>query len=111
KKKIYGQHFKSLIAPGTTVGNIAGEAVGSSTTQTTLNTFHTAGSSRSVSSGIEGIKELIYAKLTRKNETCTVYFKNRNLSLREVFDKRSDIVGSVVSDFILKYEILKRKTK
>jgi len=110
KKKIYACHLNSQVPPGMPIGTLAGEALGSTTTQTTLNTFHTAGSSRSASTGIEGIRELIYARRNRSNESCSIYFKNRELSLTEIFDKRAELVGSKVSDFVSKYEILKRVT-
>lgn len=110
QERIYAQHYYSQIPPGTAAGCLAGEAAGASSTQATLNTFHTAGSKNSVSSGIDGLRELFYAKKTRGNESCSVYFKNRYLSLEEIYEKRSELIGSRVSDFVSNYEILRRKT-
>lgn len=106
-KILFGQHLKSLAVPNTNVGGLSGESLGSTTTQSTLNTFHTAGSSKSASSGIDAIKELVYTKAERKNESSSIYFLNRYLSLREVNERKSDIIGSYVSSFIKEYKILR----
>ena len=107
-KTLFGYHLRSIIVPGTDIGTLAGEALGATTTQSTLNTFHTAGSSKSASSGIDAIKELVYTKAERKNESCQIYFLNRYFSLREINELRADIIGSYVSDFVSRYEILRR---
>ncbi|MEM2986627.1 MAG: hypothetical protein QXV60_00805, partial [Nitrososphaerota archaeon] len=98
-------HYKSLIAPGTPVGIAAAEAVGATTTQMTLNTFHTSGSLKSASFGIEAMKDLIFARKNPKNESCTIYFKNKLISYEEVLDSRKYIVSSMVSDFVTDYTI------
>lgn len=99
---IVKQHNKSLVIPGTPVGITAAEAVGATTTQMTLNTFHASGSSKSASFGIDAMRDLIFARKNPKNESCTIYFKNQRSAYEKVLDSRSFIVGSVVSDFILR---------
>jgi len=99
-QRIIHQHNKSLIAPGTPVGITAAEAVGATTTQMTLNTFHTSGSSKSASFGIEAMRDLIFARKSPKNESCTIYFTNKTATYEEVLDSRRYIVGSVVSNFV-----------
>lgn len=98
-------HQQSLITPGTPIGITAAEAVGATTTQMTLNTFHSSGSQRSASFGIEAMRDLIFARKTRKNEVCTIYFTDKTISFAEVLNSRRYIVGSVVSDFISNYDI------
>lgn len=69
--------------------------------------FHSSGASKSGSSGINGIEELLYLKKEKKNEICTVHFKNKSLSYEEVLDTKKDIVGVTISDLIDDYLYIK----
>lgn len=102
---IIDQHTKSLIAPGTPIGITAAEAVGATTTQMTLNTFHSSGSAKSASFGIDSMRDLIFARQVPKNESCTIYFKDKSATFDDILAKRSEIVGSVVLDFVTNYSI------
>lgn len=104
-KEIIYQHTKSLITPGTPVGITAAETVGATTTQMALNTFHNSGSSKSAGAGIEAMKDIIFARKTPHNESCTIYFTNKSMSFSDVLNSRSYIVGSMVSDFVKNYDI------
>lgn len=68
-------------------------------------TFHSSGSSKSVGSGIDAMRDLIFARKTLKNESCTIYFTNKLATYEEVLNSRQYIVGNVVSDFIKDFEI------
>ena len=70
--EIIAAHYDSAVIPGTTIGTHAAEAVGASSTQGALKTFHAAGSSKSISAGIDVMKELLDVKKTRKNEIVTL---------------------------------------
>lgn len=98
-------HRRSMIAPGTPVGIIAAEAVGSTTTQMTLNTFHSSGSSNSVEFGIEAMKDIIFARKTPKNEGSTIYYTDKSMSYEDVLNTRREIVGVTISDFVVDYAI------
>lgn len=104
-KEIIYQHTKSLITPGTPVGITAAEAVGATTTQMTLNTFHQSGSAKSAGAGIEAMRDIIFARKTPHNESCTIYFTNKSMTFTDVLNSRSYIVGSMVSDFVKNYDI------
>lgn len=104
-QEILHQHTKSLVTPGTPVGITAAEAVGATTTQMTLNTFHSSGSAKSASFGIEAMRDIIFARKNPKNESSTIYFTDRTMSYEDVLNARQYIVGSVVADFIQDYEI------
>lgn len=65
-------------------------------------TFHSSGSSKSASFGIDSMRDIIFARKNPKNEVCTIYFTNKQATYEEVLNSRHYIVGSVVSDFILK---------
>ncbi len=68
-------------------------------------TFHFSGQAKSASFGIEAMKDLIFAKKTPKNESCTIYFNNKRATYEEVLSSRYYIVGSVVKNFIRDYDI------
>lgn len=68
-------------------------------------TFHSSGSSKSVSFGIDAIRDIIYARKNPKKEACIIYFKDTTMTFEEVLATRIYIVGSVVSDFVKDYDI------
>lgn len=106
-KILIEQHRKSLVVPKTPVGITAAESVGATITQATLNTFHSSGSAKSASFGINAIRDLIFAGKNPKNESTTIYFTNKTLTYEEVLNLRAKIVGSVVADFVSDYDFLK----
>ena len=106
KNIIIEQHYKSLVVPAMSVGTGAAEALGATTTQMTLNTFHSSGSARSVSFGIDTMKDILFARKNPKNVYCTIYFKNKLLSLEEVLETKSYIVGSKIMFFVKDYIFL-----
>lgn len=98
---IYMYHLKSLVQAETSVGITAAEATGATTTQMTLNMFHVSGSSKSMSFGVDAMKELIFARLTRRHESSMIYFRDSTLTSEDVVtEMRPKIIGSIISDFI-----------
>jgi len=71
----------------------------------TADTFHTSGSVKSASFGIEAMRDLIFARKTPKNESSTIYYTNKSATYEEILDTRRYIVGSVVKDFIIDHDI------
>ena len=61
KREIVRQFHESIVRPGEMVGVLASDAISKNTTQSALNSFHTSGSSKNVSSGIERVTELLNA--------------------------------------------------
>ncbi|EED21466.1 DNA-directed RNA polymerase I subunit (Rpa190), putative [Talaromyces stipitatus ATCC 10500] len=54
------KYLNSVIDPGDAVGIVAGQSIGSQTTQMTLNTFHLAGhSARNVTLGVPRLREIV----------------------------------------------------
>ena len=92
---------RSQIQWGTPVGPFVSEGFGATTTQMTLNTFHQSGSAKNVSSGIRALRDLIFARKKRQTPAATIYFKDRHMTFAEALNKRADIVGSVIHDFLL----------
>ncbi len=94
---------ESVVYADTAVGISAAEAFGRSATQTTLNTFHFAGMSKNVSSGLGGMQEVINVSRNRKNPSVTITFNDKHLSFLDIFRKKKDFVGITV-DRVLKDE-------
>jgi len=103
--KIIQAHYKSLITPGTPIAIGAGHAVGATTTQMTLNTFHLSGSAVSASFSIDALRDIIYARKVPKNEGCTIYYKNKYITYEEALATRRYIVGTLVSDLVSDFDI------
>lgn len=79
------QYFSSLIQAGESVGVIGAQSIGEKQTQTTLNTFHTAGSgNKTVTTGVPRVEELLNATKDPKAINCTIYMKEKFSSIEEV---------------------------
>lgn len=105
KDRLVAAHHSSLVIPGTPVGITAAESVSAVTMQMTLNTFHSSGSSKSVTGSIDSIRDLIFARNKPKNPVCTIHYRNKRITYRQVLDSRHYIVGSMFMDFVNSYEI------
>jgi intein/homing endonuclease len=68
-------------------------------------TFHSSGSAVSASLSIDALRDIIYARKIPKNEGCTIYYKNKYITYEEVLDSRKYIVGTVISDLVLDFDI------
>ena len=106
KEYIRMQHYNSLVPAGEPVGIRAAEAIGQPITQMSLNAFHSAGSSASVGSGIDAMKEIFNVSQKRKNENTFIHFKNKYLTFEDIIDMRRKLVGVTVQDFISKMEFV-----
>lgn len=101
KQLIEMQHFNSLVSPGEPVGLRAAEAIAQPVTQSVLNAFHSAGSSASVSSGINTSLEIFRVSKNRKNENTNIHFKNKNLIYEDIIDLRREMVGITIQDLMI----------
>lgn len=105
KETILKQYNTSRVAPGTMVGVRAAEALGESSTQMSLNTFHKAGSKYSVSSGINALKELIHARKERKKSATIIHFNDKYMTYEQVLDKQIDLVEMNVKDIVERFDV------
>lgn len=104
--------IKALINPGEMVGPIAAQSIGEVSTQMTLNTFHTAGTSSGslvVTTGIPRMKEIINLSKNMKSPSMKIYLKNEyanNKSIAEEIKNKIDftILSDIISDIYLIYE-------
>jgi len=102
KSEILRQFNESIITPGESVGVSASESFGKNTTQSVLNSFHSAGSSKNVSYGVERISELINASKETKKPSCTIYFKDEFLSFDDIIiKKRPEFTNITVQKLVL----------
>lgn len=100
KGHIRNRFYRSLISAGEPIGLHTGEAVGQQMTQINLNTFHFAGSTKGVSAGIDGFREIFNALQHRKREMTHIHFKDKDMTFEEVLDKKRQLVGATVEDFV-----------
>lgn len=101
-------HGLSLVVPGDSIGTNSASGLSAIITQLTLNTFHRAGFSETISA-LNKLESLINAKPVRKDEACIIVFKKRGTTFEEARDMAAKYVGSLASDFISDYSILKYK--
>lgn len=104
KQSIVIQFNKSQVDAGSAVGINAADALGEQVSQMTLNSFHSAGTNKNMSSGIKALSELIFAIKNRKNNNCVIVFKER-LSFEEILDKEADIVETNVGQLVVEWDV------
>lgn len=109
KNIIINQFNRSVIEPGEPIGITCGEAIGAPMTQLNLNTFHQAGSSKTIS--ISTFKELFRGTPNRKDQTTTIHFKNKNLSFEEVLEFTQEIIGVSIGDLVKSGQIFEYDKK
>lgn len=69
------RYMKAMVHAGEMVGALSAQSIGEPTTQLTLNTFHSAGTSKAnATSGVPRIEELLSASPNPKRPGNTVYF-------------------------------------
>ena len=101
KDEIIRQFNETVVKPGSVVGVTAAEALGQPITQMALNSFHQSGSSKNVTYGIDRIRELINASKELKNNSCSIFFKNQNLSFDDIIMRvRPAITEIKVKDLV-----------
>jgi len=85
KDEIKRQVLSTYIDPGESVGVISAQSIGEKQTQTTLNTFHKAGSSeKTVITGVPRIEELLSATKGQKSVNSIIFLKNKHKSIEDI---------------------------
>lgn len=116
------KYWGAYVAPGEAVGIIASQSIGEQQTQTTLNTFHTAGKFQQT--GFSRFQELVDVRKTISVNSCTLYFKERYVNaenLRQavgsdlIYTTMKDVfsschrVSSSNDEFVLRYNLHLKK--
>lgn len=107
KDRITRKHWQSQAIPGSSVGLTASESIGSTATQTTLNTFHTSGSSKSVSRGNAALSNMIYARVDPPGCLMNIHFRNKHMTPKEILTRYMPIIEACnVSDLLTGHELI-----
>lgn len=94
KHHIITRYHTSRSCPGECVGIIGAQSIGERQTQTTLNTFHTAGKLQQT--GVSRLEEILNMSKNLKIRTCTVFFKEQYTTSEAL---RLDVGSSINSVF------------
>ena len=111
KQNIMKAYYGSLSQPGESVGILCAQSIGEMQTQTTLNTFHSAGASnKTMTRGVPRFRELIDATKFPKIVNNTIYFTNHNSTIDNLRMKvSSSIAGLKLSDITLSMDAILNK--
>lgn len=94
RAEITSNYEKSKMQPGENVGITAAQSFGQYYTQSTLNTFHTAGLAvKAVVSGVVRFEEILNATTRPKGVSCTVMFNKSN---ETIYALREMVKSSIV---------------
>jgi len=99
-KDIIKQFYDTVIDAGTATGLSSSESLGAPIMQMTLNTFHSAGSEKSASTGIDGVKEVTGATYNMKHENITIHLRNKNLTYKEIYDVKCELTGLFIKELM-----------
>lgn len=110
KNMIHKEYHKSAIAPGESVGIITAQSIGEKHTQSTLNSFHSAGLSiKSVVTGVPRFGELINATKDPKAISCQVFLKKKYNNIDSIRqDMGCDLIQLTIGSIIKSVNIYKR---
>ena len=85
KLMIEQQYMEAKIQAGESVGVIGAQSIGEKQTQTTLNTFHKAGSGeKTITTGVPRIEELLNATKDPKSVNCIAFMKDKHKSISDI---------------------------
>ena len=110
-KMIEKQFFDSKIQAGESVGVIGAQSIGEKQTQTTLNTFHKAGSGeKTITTGIPRVEELLNATKEPKAVNCFVKMKDTHDTIADMREKIGyNVVEITFKRISLSYDIVMNK--
>lgn len=91
----------SIAVPGTAVGILVGESLGSMNTQVILNTFHASGQDTSASMNTNSYSDILGASENPNAINTVVAFNNKYITYEEAYRKRADIMGIFFRDVLL----------
>jgi DNA-directed RNA polymerase beta' subunit len=107
KERIKEEFEKAKISPGSKVGFSAVSSIGQLTTQLALNSFHSSGLNKNITTGVARLRELLELKSNPRNPSCTIFFKQPTTFEQIVFHYRPLFSEVTVADLTRDYGILK----
>jgi DNA-directed RNA polymerase II subunit RPB1 len=107
KQEIVKSFRRCQIHPGTKVGFAASSSIGQLLTQMTLNSFYTSGLTKTITTGVKRLHELIDVSPNPKNPSCMIFF-NHKFSYDDIFhivrpEMCETTVGDLVEDCIIDF--------
>jgi hypothetical protein len=100
KKRIKEMYYRSLVAAGDSVGVEVAMSFGQPLTQMNLDTFHSAGASSELGSGVKSLQELFNTSSNRKKNMTTIHFRRKNMTREEVIRKGKLLKGISIRDLL-----------
>lgn len=82
------------------VGITAAEAMGGPITQMALNSFHSSGSSKSISLGYKAFEEIANASKVIKNPVMTIAYRDPTMTFDRILDKVPDTVSVSMKEMV-----------
>lgn len=109
EKIVVEKYSTTLIAPGESVGIIGAQSIGEKQTQSTLNTFHTAGKLQF--NGVERFEEILKMTKSLRMPMMSIYLNKKYIIAEELRDAvGSSIVGFTLDDVTQKIEKLEENS-
>ncbi len=99
KTELINRFMDARIIPSENVGISTADALGESSTQVALNTFHVGGAATAALVGIEGLKSLIFA-YQPKNKSTIIHLTTRPKNFDETLATRKDLEGVSIGNLI-----------
>ena len=106
KNEIKETYYRSLVSPGDSVGVEVAMSFGQPLTQMNLDTFHSAGTSSDLGSGVKSLQELFNVSENRKKNLTTIHFKDKNLTREEIHVQGKALKGVSIKS-LLEYSEIK----
>lgn len=105
KREISIRFEQAKIKPGSMVGITAVESIIQPIQQMTLNSFHSSGSSKNVSFGIDGVKDIIEARLNPKITMASIFYNKSYNYIDILTDKQLDLIEFTTADLFSDIDI------
>jgi len=106
KNEIRETYYRSLVSPGDSVGVEVAMSFGQPLTQMNLDTFHSAGTSSDLGSGVKSLNELFNVSENRKKNLTTIHFKDKNLTREEIHIQGKALKGISIKSLLESSEVL-----
>ena len=105
KNEIRETYYRSLVSPGDSVGVEVAMSFGQPLTQMNLDTFHSAGTSSDLGSGVKSLNELFNVSENRKKNLTTIHFKDKNLTREEIHIQGKALKGISIKTLLESSEV------
>jgi len=106
KNEIRETYYRSLVSPGDSVGVEVAMSFGQPLTQMNLDTFHSAGTSSDLGSGVKSLNELFNVSENRKKNLTTIHFKDKDLTREEIHVQGKALKGISIKSLLESSEVL-----